>query len=212
MYVKHGLTGTPHFNRWSNMMDRCYNPECKAYANYGGRGIGVCERWHNPRTFVAELPDGYEPGLELDRIDNDGNYEPGNIRWATRRQNTANRRTARLITSNGRTQSLTEWARETGLPKTVIWDRIDEQGWTPERALSEPIADRMENIRRVQSLRWAGHVKKPKPKPRVLRRFPYKGREMTVREISDETGIPFALLRKRLCERNWPVEKATSKP
>ena len=191
------------------MMDRCYNPTCEAYKNYGGRNIRVCDRWHDIRNFIAELPDGYEDGLEMDRINNDGNYEPGNIKWSTTRENCGNRRSARLITCNGRTQSLTEWSLETGLTKTLISDRIDNWGWSPERALNEPVADRTENMRRAQSLRWAGHIKKPAPKPLVIKTFMFNGRPQTIREISQYTGISMELLRKRLCERKWPIDKAT---
>lgn len=76
----HGVTNSGHYDRWRHMMDRCYNPDCASYESYGGRGIRVCDRWHDVGAFVADLPAGFEPGLEMDRIDNDGDYEPGNIR------------------------------------------------------------------------------------------------------------------------------------
>ena len=209
MYKTHGLTKSQHYHRWRGMMWRCYDPSCPAYKNYGGRGIRVCDRWHDLTNFVSDLPPGYRKGLEIDRIDNDGNYEPGNIKWSTRRENTGNRRSARLITSNGKTQSLTEWSLETGLTKTLISDRIDTWGWSPEKALTEPIADKTENMRRAQSQRWAGHVKKPEPKPLVIKTFMFNGRPQTIREISQYTGISMELLRKRLCERKWPIDKVT---
>lgn len=109
MYKTHGLTKSPHYHRWRHMMDRCYNPTCDAYKDYGGRAIKVDERWHDIRNFVDELPDGYQEGLEIDRINNDGHYEPGNVRWATRQQNSDNRRNARLIEYDGRKQSLSAW-------------------------------------------------------------------------------------------------------
>jgi hypothetical protein len=191
------------------MMDRCYNPTCPRYEDYGGRGIKVYDRWHDVRVFVAELPPGYADGLEIDRIDNDGHYEPGNVKWSTCQQNCDNRRTRRELVFQGRALSCAEWARVTGLPRTVIQDRIDAQGWSVERALTAPVADRIENMRRAQSMRWAGHVKKPAPKPLVIKTFMFNGRQQTIREISQYTGIPIELLRKRICERNWPVEKAT---
>jgi hypothetical protein len=209
MYKTHGLSKSPHYYRWRHIMERCYNPTCEAYKDYGGRGIRVCERWHDIRNFIAELPSGYEEGLEIDRIDNDGHYEPGNVKWSTRQQNSSNRRSARLITLDGRTQSLSRWAAEKCLPRTVILNRLDDLDWPVERALTEPVADRMENMRRAQSLRWHGHIHKQKPKPLVVKRFPFNGRDQTIREISDATGISIELLRKRICERNWPIEKAT---
>lgn len=208
--IKHGVTNSGHYHRWHAMMDRCYNPQCKSWSNYGGRGIKVCDRWHDAANFVADLPEGYSKFLELDRIDNDGDYEPGNIRWATRQQNTANRRTARLITFNGRTQSLSEWAEELQVHPSLIVSRIDEFGWSVERALTEPTADRTENMRRAQMLRWQGHTKKPAPTPFIEKTFPFDGADRTIAEISDLTGIDRSLLRKRICERGWSVDRATT--
>jgi hypothetical protein len=93
----HGLTRThPLYSTWSGMMNRCYNLKQPAYKNYGARGIAVCERWHNVQDFVAdieaEIGPKPDPKLTLDRIENDGNYEPGNVQWATRRQQMLNRR------------------------------------------------------------------------------------------------------------------------
>jgi hypothetical protein len=205
----HGLSDSPHYSRWSLMMSRCYNKDDPNYKNYGARGIKVCERWHHIRNYVAELPDGYREWLELDRRDNDGDYEPGNVRWVTRQKNCDNRRTRREITFEGKTLSFAEWSRETGLPVGVIKDRFDTWGWSAERTLTEPIADRKQNMRRAQSMRWSGHAKKPAPEPRVIKTFMFNSRPQTIRDISQYTGISIELLRKRLCERNWPIDKAT---
>lgn len=92
--TEHGQTGTQIYNCWKGMIDRCTNPRDKRYADYGGRGISVCTRWRVFANFLADM--GPRPaGHSIDRIDNDGNYEPGNCRWATAKQQRGNRRPQR---------------------------------------------------------------------------------------------------------------------
>ena len=94
--TKHSMYGTPIYKCWDNMRNRCLNPNATGYENWGGRGIKVCEAWANDfntfYTYVSKLEHFGEPGRQLDRINNDGNYEPGNVRWATRREQTLNSR------------------------------------------------------------------------------------------------------------------------
>jgi hypothetical protein len=135
----HGNSKSIFYDRWKNIIDRCTNPKCKAYVNYGGRGIRVCDAWRNDfNQFLVDIPDGYFHGAHLDRIDNDGHYEPGNVRWVTAMQNFNNRRSARLIECWGRVQSLTEWANEVGIDRRIIHDRL-RSGWPADKALSQPI-------------------------------------------------------------------------
>lgn len=90
--TKHGLRKHPLYQVWANMKDRCYNIKCKYYPNYGSRGITICDRWKDSfENFYNDVVEGYEEGLQLDRIDNDGNYEPNNVRWVKSQQNSMNR-------------------------------------------------------------------------------------------------------------------------
>lgn len=93
-FTRHGKSGTPIYDTWKNMHARCYRTSYTYYKNYGGRGIAVCDRWHKFENFYADMGD-VPPKLQLDRIDNDGNYEPTNCRWATRSQHMLNTRRQR---------------------------------------------------------------------------------------------------------------------
>ncbi len=137
-HFKHGLTGHPLANVYRHMMDRCYNPSSPAFSNYGGRGIAVCERWHNPLLFREDVEPLYQKGLEMDRINNDGNYELSNIRFVTRSENCDNRRTAQLLTHKGETKSIKQWATEYKIRYHLLWDRIVTRKWDAEKALNTP--------------------------------------------------------------------------
>lgn len=109
---------------WAAMMDRCNKPDHPSYTRYGARGITVCERWHDVECFIADM--GLPPaGMSLDRIDNDDGYHRDNCRWATRTQQANNRGLTRRITFDGRTMSMTQWAKELGLPKSTLFNRLN---------------------------------------------------------------------------------------
>lgn len=96
-------------------MQRCYNPKNHKYPRYGGRGIKVCERWHNFENFLKDMGEP-PPGTTLDRFpDNDGNYEPGNCRWATREQQANNCSSNRLLEVDGQIHTMSEWSKITGI-------------------------------------------------------------------------------------------------
>ena len=118
------------------MRRRCLNPNVKSYPDYGGRGITVCDRWAKFINFWNDMGPCPE-GLELDRKDNDGNYEPGNCRWVPRSVQAKNKRNNRLLTAHGQTKTLAEWARELNMTHGAIHYRL-RTGWSVERALSLP--------------------------------------------------------------------------
>jgi len=137
MYLTHGHTNTPVYASWRHMIERCQKPTHHAWHNYGGRGIRVCERWKRFENFLADM--GERPnGKQIDWIDNNGNYEPGNCRWATRAEQLGNTRCCRVLTFNGKTQNVTAWAEETGIPRNCIYFRIGRLGWSVEEALTQP--------------------------------------------------------------------------
>ena len=138
---KHGSAGTSTYMIWKGIRQRCFNKTCEAYKDYGGRGITMCERWKN--SFEAFLIDmGHKPdGMTIERIDNDGNYEPGNCKWATRKEQTLNRRATQLITWNKQTKCLADWSRTIGGSRLLVAARL-RHGWSVERALTTPVRTR----------------------------------------------------------------------
>lgn len=119
---KHGMKNTPEYVVWQAMKDRCYNPRRSAYKDYGGRGIRICERWRNDfREFYKDM--GPRPkGTSLDRINNDGDYEPGNCRWATKDMQARNMRKTRRFTHQGEDLCVAEWARRIGKSYSAVRD------------------------------------------------------------------------------------------
>lgn len=141
--IKHKMKGTRLYRIWRSMINRCNNPEYHGYRNYGGRGIGICEEWHN---FVAfrdwAITSGYNDKLSIDRINQNGNYEPLNCKWSTMKEQENNRRNNHLLTFNGKTQSVSLWSEELGINKNTLFSRVCNMGWSAERALTEPIKRR----------------------------------------------------------------------
>lgn len=137
-HITHGRSDTRLYRLWMMMRDRCRNPKNHAYLDYGGRGIEVCERWHKFENFYADM--GERPaGLTLDRINNDGNYEPGNCRWATRAQQGRNKRNNHIVTVNGESKCVSEWAAGLSAPRRLVSVRLS-RGWSDERAVLTPVA------------------------------------------------------------------------
>jgi len=132
----HGRWDSPEYRIWASMIQRCHNPRCRSYANYGGRGIFVCDAWRNSfAAFLADIGERPMKTLTLERIDNDRGYEPGNCRWATRADQQKNRRETRLITFNGRTEPALVWSREVAVSYRTILRRLDA-GWPAEDILT----------------------------------------------------------------------------
>jgi hypothetical protein len=137
--ITHGQKGSPEYTAWVNMKNRCQNPNRPDYNRYGGRGIQVCAEWNDSfECFLECVGPRPSPVYSLDRIDNNGDYEPENVRWATPKQQHRNRCSNRLITAFGETKTVVEWAEIGGLRKSLIRDRLN-RGWESERAISTPV-------------------------------------------------------------------------
>lgn len=144
---KHGHAGTfdgrasssPIYKSYCSMWDRCTNPKTKHWDRYGGRGISVCERWREFSNFLSDMGDSWRAGLTIERKDNDGNYDPGNCRWATKKEQNFNTSRNHRITFQGRTLTMTEWAQELGMGYATLSERLHRLGWSDFKALSTPV-------------------------------------------------------------------------
>ncbi|MEK6884571.1 MAG: hypothetical protein AABY22_33370 [Nanoarchaeota archaeon] len=133
---KHGLHKSSEYCCWTDMQGRCYNKNCKAYKNYGGRGIKVCEEWLNFENFYKDM--GKRPkGFTLDRIDNHGNYCKENCKWSTRSEQNRNHRRNINITFNGKTQCLKDWAKELALSYSILRYRLHKLNLTVEQSFKK---------------------------------------------------------------------------
>lgn len=136
----HGYSRTRLYRTWTGMRGRCHRETSSDFPLYGGRGIRVYEEWRKDFQPFKEwaLKSGYEDGLQIDRIDTNGDYSPENCRWVTNKENSNNRRTNLLITIDGETKNLTQWSEEYGIKKETLWRRYTRYGLSG-RELLRPV-------------------------------------------------------------------------
>ncbi|MBD2076323.1 hypothetical protein H6F86_21050 [Phormidium sp. FACHB-592] len=183
------------YSIWDLMIKRCYDPSYGNWIRYGGRGIKVCDRWLNSfEAFVSDMGDRPSPEYSLDRTDNNADYTPENCRWATAKEQGRNKRNNRLITINGETKCLSEWAESFGISASVVYQRL-RSGWDFQTALKAPVQTLFSSIGRK--------------KPRRLLTF--KGETKTIAEWSRHTGISRPTLQARI-DKGWTAEKALTEP
>jgi hypothetical protein len=187
----HGGVAGPARARWYRAWEaakrRCTNPKDPAYPRYGGRGIRMCARWlDDPSTFLADMGKP-EDGACIERVDNNGDYEPSNCVWADATAQARNRESSRLIDFRGETMTLAEWGERTGLRPYTISMRLDRYGWSVERALTTPVA------------------------PHRRRGITFRGKTQGARAWAKETGIPRSTILDRL-KRGMSVEEALTTP
>lgn len=184
------------------MMSRCYKPKNNRYYLYGGRGITVCDRWRASfRNFLEDM--GPRPSREysIDRIDPNGNYEPGNCRWATRSQQARNTRSKeKLFALNGQALTIAEWAKKSGVSYQSMRCRIKEYGWPLEKALTSGPREYVQFKQRP--------VKKKAPKVNLrYRMLTHHGKTQSIRAWAKELGINRFAIARRL-NNGMPIEQA----
>jgi hypothetical protein len=181
MKTTHGKRKSRIYDIWAGMIDRCENKNNKFYYRYGGRGIKISEGFREFGTFYAVVGDP-PAGLSLDRIDNDGNYEEGNVRWATQKEQCRNTSRNKIIEHNGESKSMVEWGDNMGESGSLIFARI-KRGWSESDAVSLPKRGTIE----------------------------YKGEKMNIRKWAEKTGISEKTISTRI-QRGWTTEDALTKP
>lgn len=141
---KHSETHTRLYTIWANLKRRCLNPNDTRYKSYAGRGIGICNEWRNSYESFARWAknNGYTDNLSLDRINNNGNYEPSNCRWTTNIVQCNNKRNNLNITWCGKTQTVTQWERELDFKKGTLYSRIFVYHWDVQKAFTHPLKKR----------------------------------------------------------------------
>lgn len=150
----HGEYGTPLYWVWAAIKQRCHNPNNRSYADYGGRGIRLCDAWEDFPAFKEWANEnGYAAGLEIDRVNNDGHYEPGNCRWTTKINNSHNTRRSRLLLAFGETKCIAEWSRDDRcvVKPNSLKTRLSK-GWSLEAAMTTPP---LKSVKSAQVLDYA---------------------------------------------------------
>lgn len=142
--ITHGLRHSRLYDTYQHMKGRCYNPNDKRYYRYGARGIKICDEWMGENGFITfynwAMANGYDDSLTIDRIDNNGNYEPSNCRWATYKEQENNMSRNVYYECNGESHTVSEWSDITGIDKNRIYSRI-KSGWSIEDAITKPPVD-----------------------------------------------------------------------
>lgn len=135
-HLKHGLRNTRLYRIWANIKTRCYNLKDPHFERWGKRGISMCDEWKNDfKSFYDwAISNGYSDDLTIDRIDNNGNYEPSNCRWITVAEQNKNKRNVKFITYKGETKTIPEWTKELGLGKETIRERL-KRGWSESEVI-----------------------------------------------------------------------------
>jgi hypothetical protein len=185
--TRHGKTKSPEHRAWAAMRQRCGNPNNPQYQYWGGKGVKVCARWQRFENLYADMGPRPSPEHSIDRIDVNGDYEPGNCRWATSGQQSLNKTSNKLVSFAGETRAVAEWAKLYGIDRGVLGHRL-ERGWDMERALTTPTEDQTGAL------------------------YTYQGKTQSISAWAKEYGMSRHMLKGRLQRSKWPIEKALTLP
>lgn len=224
--TKHGKSRERIYKIWYSMMRRCNTPSSSEYHNYGGRGISVCDSWHDFTSFYEwAIQSGYLPLMTLDRIDNNGNYCPENCRWVDMKSQSNNRRTNLLIEYDGRTQTATQWADELGISRQTLLYRL-KSGWSLSDLFTEPVEKRQYTQYMGRTMSYSAIAKELGIKRSTLCKFiddggnlddfkkrplgtqiEYNGKTQNISQWARELGLSKQVIIWRL-DNGWSIERA----
>ncbi len=191
----HGRSGSPEYRIWSAMIERCHNENNKHFKNYGGRGIIVCDRWRESfANFFADMGERPSTKLTIERKTNDGPYSPENCVWETRAKQSRNHRRNVSLTLCGRTQVITDWAKEIGISVQGLQSRI-AHGWSEEDIITP--SDRESN--------------RSAPPRQPEKTYTALGKTQTIKQWIAETGLSRTVLNNRI-KSGWPMDFVMSTP
>lgn len=198
MGLKHGMRHTRFYSIWEGVKKRCRNKNSHNYHNYGGRGIKMCEEWNDFVNFKNDMYESYlehvkkygESDTSIERIDNNGNYEKNNCKWATRKEQNRNTRQVKLYEYKGEMLDLAEIARRENMNYRTLRSRILTYGWTLEEALEK------------SQFKWA---------KRKAELFDYKGQKLRLKRIAEAEGINYVTLHNRVKNIGMNLEEAINK-
>lgn len=148
----HGLSKTPIYRTYRNMISRCSLECADSYHIYGARGISVCDRWKESfQNFYDDMGSGFQPGLSIDRIDVNGNYEKSNCKWSTTKEQARNTRKNKYLKFNGKIKTIIEWSELLGMNYSTIQSRLWLYKWSVEKTFTTPVNKRKRNKRSILS-------------------------------------------------------------
>jgi hypothetical protein len=196
LHKTHGMSNSSEHKTWMSMIKRCENKNDKCYRHYGGRGIRVHESWrHSFPNFLRDVGLKPTPKHEIERVNNNGGYEPGNVVWATHQEQVRNTRRNRLVTINGVTKPIVVWANDFKIKITSVYTRL-AKGWSVIDALKKPLLH-------------AGHEKSRGKRNGHL--IKVGGVMMPIGWWSKHSGVPFCTITGRL-KRGWHPDRAALVP
>lgn len=196
------------YHVWKGIKYRCYNPKSEAYGNYGGRGIGVCERWRQGyRPFYEDMAPTYKPGLQIDRIDNDGDYSPDNCRWVTPKENSRNRSNCHFIDTPKGRMTIAEACEIAQVSHSAMRERV-RRGWSTEYLLKTPLGVATS----IYNQRLSTFSRSSSPSEHTLPHIiQTPDGELNIRDAALRAGVTYACMKYR-ASSNWSPERLFDPP